>query len=388
MSAPVRKIAIALGTLLVLVALAFAFLPALLETALNRVGQRPPYTTQPWARELMKDSVDLHADPLLWGRDLLQRSSRGQVDLPRLQEAGAALQVFGAVTQAPLGMSVSRNKSDAADLVTALALVSRWPRGAWKSRRERALYLAQRLREMEERSNGQLFPIRSRAELLALFDQRAKGSHAVGALLALEGSQALEGDLAAVDALYDAGFRMMAPTHFTDTEVSGSAHGVAKGGLTPLGRRWLRKLEEKKIMVDLAHASPQTVADVLALATRPVVVSHTGVKATCDSPRNLSDAQLAALKKNGALVGISYFSSAICGTDARAIARAMRYAADVLGVKHLALGSDFDGAVQTPFDVTGLPLLAEALRAEGFSDPDIRAIASRNALRFFAAQLP
>jgi microsomal dipeptidase-like Zn-dependent dipeptidase len=129
---------------------------------------------------------------------------------------------------------------------------------------------------------------------------------------------------------------MMAPAHFTDTEISGSAHGAAKGGLTPLGRRWLRKLEEKK----------------------------------------------------SALVGIGYFPSAVCGTDARAIAKAMRYAADVLGVKHLALGSDFDGAVKTPFDVTGLPLLAEALRAEGFSDPDIRAIASRNALRFFAAQLP
>jgi microsomal dipeptidase-like Zn-dependent dipeptidase len=388
MSAPVRKIAIALGILLALAALAFAFLPALVEAALNRVGQRPPYATLLWARELMKDSVDLHADPLLWGRDLLQRSSRGQVDLPRLQEADAALQVFGVVTQAPFGMNVSHNSSTAADLVTELAVVSRWPRSAWTSRRERALYLAQRLRETEERSGGQLLPVRSRAELLALFDQRAKGSHAVGALLALEGAQALEGDLAAVDELYDAGFRMMAPAHFTDTEISGSAHGAAKGGLTPLGRRWLRKLEEKKIIVDLAHASPQTVADVLALATRPVAVSHTGVKATCDSPRNLSDAQLAALKKNGALVGIGYFPSAVCGADARAIAKAMRYAADVLGVKHLALGSDFDGAVKTPFDVTGLPLLAEALRAEGFSDPDIRAIASRNALRFFAAQLP
>src|SRR5258708_35215635 len=166
---------------------------------------------------------------------------------------------------------------------------------------------------------------------------------------------------------------MMAPTHFSDTEGSGAAHGVERGGLTPLGRRWPRKLEEKKIMVARAHASPQTVADVLALATRPVVVSHTGVKATCDSPRNLSDAQLAALKKNGALVGISYFSSAICGTDARPIARAMRYAAAVLGVKHLAPGSDFDGAVQTPFDLTGLPLLAEALRAHGLLHPDIPA---------------
>ena len=388
MSAAVRKLAVALGALALLVLLAFSFLPALLESALNRVGKRPPYAAEAWARALVHDSVDLHADPLLWGRDLLLRSARGQVDVPRLQEAGAALQVFGVVTQAPLGMNIARNEASAPDLISALAFVSRWPRPTWSSRRARALYEAQRLREMEERSGGSLLPVRSRADLQALLDARGKGARAVGALLALEGSQALEGDLGNVDALYDAGFRMMAPTHFTDTEIGGSAHGVSHAGLSPLGRAWLRKLEEKKITVDLAHASGQTVADVLAAATRPVVVSHTGVKATCDSPRNLSDAQLAALKKNGALVGIGYFHWAVCGDDVRAIARALRHAADVLGVDHLALGSDFDGAVKTPFDATGLPLLAEALRAERFTDAEIRAIASQNALRFFNAQLP
>jgi membrane dipeptidase len=388
MSAAVRKFATALGALATLAVFAFTLLPRGIEAALNRVGRRPPYAAPQWARELMRDSVDLHADPLLWGRDLLKRSRRGQVDLPRLQDTGAALQVFGTVTQAPLGMNVSRNESDAPDLVSALAFVSGWPRPTWSSRRARALYEAQRLREMEERSGGQLVPVRSRAELQALLDRRAQGSHAVGALLALEGSQALEGDLAAVDALYGAGFRMMAPTHFTDTGIGGSAHGAGKGGLTPLGRAWLGKLEERRIIVDLAHASPRTIDDVLAAATRPVVVSHTGVKGTCDTERNLADAQLAALKKNGALVGIGYFHWAVCGDDARAIARAMRHAADVLGVDHVALGSDFDGAVKTPFDVTGLPLLGEALRAEHFTDEEIRAIASRNALRFFAAQLP
>jgi len=388
MSAGVRKLAVVLSVLLLLVLFAFTLLPGSIEAALNRVREKPPYPAAPWARELMQSAVDLHADPLLWGRDLLQRSSRGQVDLPRLQEVGAALQVFGVVTHAPLGMNVSRNETGAKDLVTALAVSSHWPRETWRSRRERALYQARRLADMEARSSGALVPIKSRADLAALLQQRAAGSHAVGALLALEGSQALEGNLANLDALYQAGFRMMAPTHFVDTEIAGSAHGATKQGLTPLGREWLRKLEEKKILVDLAHASPQTVSDVLSAAKRPVVVSHTGVKGTCDGPRNLSDAQLAALKRNGALVGIGYFSFAVCGTDARAIARAMRHAASVIGVDHVALGSDFDGAVATPFDVTGLPLLAEALRAEGFTDAEIRAVASQNALRFLAAQLP
>jgi microsomal dipeptidase-like Zn-dependent dipeptidase len=331
--------------------------------------------------------VDLHADPLLWGRDLLERGSRGQVDLPRLQEAGAALQIFGVVTQAPAGMNIERN-TDARDQVTALAVAALWPARTWTSRRERALYQAGRLRRMAERSGGALVLIRSRADLSRLLDARRGGSGAVGAVLALEGSQALEGELAAVDALFDAGFRMMAPTHFVDTAFAGSAHGARKGGLTALGRAWLRKLEEKRIVVDLAHASPRTIDEVLAAATRPVVVSHTGVKGTCDNARNLSDAQLRALAKNGALIGIGYWETATCGADAAAIARAVRHAADVIGVEHLALGSDFDGAVAAPFDVTGVPLLAEALRAQRFSDPEIRAILSGNALRFLQQALP
>ena len=361
---------------------------ALLEFALNRARSRPPYAIEPWARELMKDAVDLHADPLLWGRDLLVRSGRGHVDLPRLQDAGAALQVFGIVTQAPLGLNVNRNRNSAPDLITALAATSGWPRGAWKSRRERALHQARRLSAMAAQSGGQLQLVRTRADLRSLLDERARGSKAVGALLALEGSQALEGDLAAIDVLHDAGVRMMAPTHFTDTDISGSAHGEAQGGLTALGRDWLRALEQRKIIVDLAHASPQAMAEVLEKAARPVVVSHGGVRGTHDTPRNLSDAQLVALRRNGALVGIGYFELATGGRDLRAIAKAMRHAASLIGTANLALGSDFDGAVPAPFDAGGVPLLAGALRDEGFTDAQIRAIASENALRFLAEQLP
>src|SRR5438067_1688950 len=221
----------------------------------------------------MSCAVDLHADALLWGRDLLQRSPNGHVDVPRLLEVGARLQVFGVVTQAPVGLNMEVNP-DRADMVSALAMASGWPRRTWRSRLQRALYQAKRLREMAERSGGKLVLIRSRTDLESL--QRDPAGR-VGALLALEGAQALEADLRSLDALWDAGFRMMAPTHFVDTEVGGSAHGVGKGGLTEFGRKWLRALEERRIVVDLAHASPGTVADVLAAATRPVVVSHTGV---------------------------------------------------------------------------------------------------------------
>src|SRR5260221_11166058 len=135
-----------------------------------------------------------------------------------------------------------------------------------------------------------------------------------------------------------AGYRVVCLTHFFDNELGGSAHGVAKGGLTPFGREAVRRLEQRRILVDLAHASPRTIEDVLAMATRPVVVSHTGVRGTCDNTRNLSDEQLRGVAHTGGVGGIGYWETAACGTDARAIARAIRYAVQIAGVEHVAPG--------------------------------------------------
>lgn len=142
------------------------------------------------------------------------------------------------------------------------------------------------------------------------------------------------------------------------------------------------------MIVDLAHASPQTIDEALAVATRPVVVSHTGVKGTCDSIRNLSDRQLLAVAHNGGLIGIGYWPEATCGNDAAAAARAVRYAANLVGADHVALGSDFDGSVQEPFDTSGLVQLTDALLAQGFTPGEIQDIMGGNALRFFLQNLP
>ncbi|MDE9553843.1 membrane dipeptidase, partial [Xenorhabdus bovienii] len=91
---------------------------------------------------------------------------------------------------------------------------------------------------------------------------------------------------------------------FFDTELGGSAHGIEKGGLTAAGADMVRRMEEKSMIIDLAHASTRTIDDILAIATRPVVVSHTGVKGTCDNIRNLSDDQLRRIAAMGGLIGI------------------------------------------------------------------------------------
>ena len=142
------------------------------------------------------------------------------------------------------------------------------------------------------------------------------------------------------------------------------------------------------MIVDLAHSSPRTIDDVLALATRPVIVSHSGVKGTCNNTRNLSDEQFRGVARTGGVIGIGYWDTAVCGTDAHAIARAIRYAVGVVGADHVALGSDFDGATTTPFDTSGLVLITDALLQEGLSEDDIAKIMGGNVFRLLAESLP
>lgn len=356
---------------------------------MNRVLHAPPYAASERARELHRRLLvaDLHADSLLWDRDLLQRGTRGQVDVPRLIEGKVALQAFTIVTKTPRGLNLERN-DDRTDNIFWLALSQRWPVRTWGSLRERAVFQAQKLQRLAARSGGKLVLVRTAGELREYLERRRRESGITAGFLGVEGAHALEGRLENLDVLYDAGIRMMAPTHFFDTEIAGSAAGVAKGGLTPLGREWVRKMEARRMIIDLAHASPRTLDDVLAMATRPVTVSHTGVRGVCDNQRNLSDAHVRGVARTGGLVGIGYWKAATCGEDARAIARSIRYAADLVGVDRVALGSDFDGAIAAPFDTTGLVQITDALLTEGFGEDEVAKIMGGNALRVIEATLP
>ena len=361
--------------------------PSLLEP--NRTLRPGPYAVSARAHALHERLfvADLHADSLLWSRDLLARGARGHVDVPRLIEGGVALQAFTVVTKAPRRMNIERN-DDRSDQITLLAVAQLWPPRTWTSFMQRALHQARRFDGAARDSGGRLVPIRSAADLRAYGEKRGRERAITAGLLGLEGAHVLEGDASNLDTLFAAGFRMMSPAHFSDTDVGGSAHGTRKGGLTALGRDVIRRMERQKMIVDLAHASDRTIDDVLAMATRPVVVSHAGVRGTCDNRRNLSDGQLRAIARNGGVVGIGYWPTAVCGDDARAIARAIRHAVAVAGIEHVGLGSDFDGAVTTPFDATGLPLVTEALLAEGFAEEDVARIMGGNVLGLLERALP
>jgi microsomal dipeptidase-like Zn-dependent dipeptidase len=385
-----RKLPLVLLLLLVVAAAAFFSVgAALAEWALNGTHARGPRRASERALALHRSLfvADMHADTLLWDRDVLARSSRGHVDVPRLAEGGVALQFFTVVTKTPFFSNYESN-AEGPNAVTALAVAERWPVRTWHSLLERALHQSRKLHDAAARSGGRLTVIRTAGELAGFAERRRGDPPAVAALLGLEGAYPLEGDAGRVDALFDAGFRMMAPTHFLDNEWGGSAHGERKTGLTERGREMVRRMEARGMLVDLAHASEQTFDDVAAVSTRPVVVSHTGVKGTCDNNRNLSDAQLRKIAATGGVVGIGYWEAATCGTDAAAVARAVRHAAGVVGVRHVALGSDFDGTVTTPFDTTGVAEITDALLAEGFTDEEVRAVMGGNVFRLLSETLP
>jgi membrane dipeptidase len=342
--------------------------------------------------------ADLHADSLLWDRDLLERAGRGHVDVPRLVEGNVALQFFTVVTKVPFGSNYESNDGDT-DEITPLVVAERWPLRTWRSLRERALFQSRKLHKAAERSGGRLVIIKTAGDLARYLEQRARGRSVEGSargesapvvagVLGVEGAHALDGEVGNVDVLFEAGFRMMAPTHFFDNEWGGSAHGARKGGLTDAGREMVRRMEARGMLVDLAHASEETFADVLGVATRPVVVSHTGVRGTCAGARNLSDEQLRGVAATGGVVGIGYWDAATCGTDARSVARAVRHAAGVVGARHVALGSDFDGAVTVPFDAAGLAAVTDALLAEGFGEEEVALIMGGNVLRVLSETLP
>jgi microsomal dipeptidase-like Zn-dependent dipeptidase len=370
-----------------LVAAWFA-LPGIVERRFNRTLHAPPYQPSARAQALHRTLTvaDLHADSLLWGRNLLRRSNRGHIDLPRLAEGNVSIQAFTVVTTSPRGLNIYKN-SDSTDMIHYIAMFEGWPPRTWNSPKQRALYQAARLQKFADRSKGLLVILRTRQDLKNFLTTRAS-THAVAGFLGTEGAQPLEGHLENLDELYAAGFRMMAPTHFTDTAIAGAAAGMKKEGLTDLGRQWVHAMESHHMLIDLAHASPATLRDVTAKATRPLIVSHTGVKGTCNNPRNLSDDELRAVARTNGVIGIGLWDTATCGSDARATARAIHYAINIVGSDHVALGSDFDGGVTTPFDSSGWALLTDALLQEGISEQDIHKIMGENVVRVLLEVLP
>jgi microsomal dipeptidase-like Zn-dependent dipeptidase len=384
-----RRWLIALLLVVALAALAFITLaPGIIERGTNQIDGKPLPTVSERAKALHRalTIVDLHSDTLLWKRNILHRADRGHMDLPRLEDGNVALQILASTTKSPKGQNYDAN-SDDTDNITSLVIAQLQPVRTWNSLLERSLWHAEKLHRAVAASDGRLRAVATAADLDALITARKGKPLTTGALLSIEGLHPLEGKLANLDKLYAAGFRMAGLTHFFDNDLAGSMHGLKKGGLTPLGRQVVETMEAKGMIVDIAHCSNACVADILKMARRPVVSSHGGVQATCKVNRNLSDEQIRGVAATGGLVGIGYWDAAICDTSPASIAKAMKHVRDLVGIQHVALGSDYDGATTVRFDTSKLAQVTQALIDAGFSDEEIRAAMGGNAARVLMAGL-
>ena len=389
-----RKFLIGLAVIaMIAIAGFFGLAPMYTEKSMNKIEGSGQWPVSAAAKAMHKRLViaDMHGDTLLWKRRIDDAADRGHIDLPRLEAGNVALEVFSSVTKTPKGQNYQSN-TDKTDNITLLAIAQMQPMKTWglfgPALLERSLWHAEKLRRAETESAGRLRIVRSAADLRTLLADRAAGKRVTGALLSVEGAQNLEGKAANLDVLYAAGFRMIGLAHFFDNELAGSMHGEKKGGLTPFGRQMVAAMEAKSIVVDLAHSSHATFADVMTIAHRPVVVSHGGVKGTCNTNRNLTDDELRALAANGGVIGIGYWDAAVCSATPQATARAILYAVKIAGIDHVGLGSDFDGSTTTGFDTAHIDAVTQALIDAGMTEADIAKVMGGNTIRVLLAGLP
>ena len=387
-----RKKVLLAAALLLLAALLFVllYLPRHTDASRNPVTPHAPYPVSERARALhgTLSIGDWHADSLLWKRDLSARNGYGHVDFPRLREGNVALQVFTTVTKSPAGQNYEENAADARDNITLLAVVSGWPPRTWTDLTERALYQAQKLEGFIEAEDERVVLIREAADLDAVLESRAAGGDTLGVLLGIEGAHALEGDLANLDRLEAAGFRVIGLHHFFDNALGTSLHGQGKGGLTAFGREVVRAIAERGMVLDLAHSSPAVAMEVVAMTDMPLLVSHTGLNSHCDVTRNVPDAIMRAVAESGGTIGIGYWSDVLCSGDGPSdVAATIAAAIAVLGEDHVSLGSDYDGSVGTGFDASELPALTHALQEAGLTDPQIAKVMGGNMVRVLRTRL-
>ena len=220
------------------------------------------------------------------------------------------------------------------------------------------------------------------------------------AVLHIEGAEAIDPGLEALELWYGAGLRSVGPVW---SRSNAFAHGVpfispsspdTGPGLTDAGHALVRRCAELGILVDVSHLNEAGFWDLARLDAGPIVATHSGVHALCPTSRNLTDAQLDAIGKSGGLVGIVFavpFLRADFADDpdtpVSLIATHARYVADRIGAEHVALGSDYDGAtIPAPLgDVTGTPKLLDALSEAGFTEAEVAAVAWDNWRRVLGA---
>ncbi|HEY7780530.1 MAG TPA: dipeptidase [Ktedonobacterales bacterium] len=328
------------------------------------------------------------------GRGFFERGEEGHLDLPRMREGGFGGGFFAVFVPNELPKRARRKKSDenegqvkteqGYDFPLAPAIDPAYAQRV-------TLAVAAGLFRLERDAAGQVKVVRTADEL-----ERCLGDGTIAMVFHIEGAEAIDPDLNMLEVLYQAGLRSAGivwsrpnvfaegvPFRFPSTPDTGP-------GLTDAGRELVRACNQLGVMVDLSHLNERGFWDVAGLSGAPLVATHSCVHAICPLTRNLTDKQLDAIGESDGLVGINFAVSFLrpdgdndADTPLELLARHVDYVADRIGIDHVALGSDFDGA-RVPAelgDAAGLPKLLAVLRARGHNDASLRKITHENWMR-------
>jgi membrane dipeptidase len=218
--------------------------------------------------------------------------------------------------------------------------------------------------------------------------ERIFGSGKIASMLGMEGGHAIENSLGALRAYYALGVRYMTLTHNGTLDWADSHTGEPRhGGLTAFGREVVREMNRLGMLVDLSHTSPETMNDALDVSEAPVIWSHAGARGAFEHTRNVPDQVLRRLPDNGGVVMVVFnppFLTARADATISDVADHIERVAELAGVDHVGIGSDFDGIGQVPVgleDVSTYPALFTELARRGWSEQDLRKLAGENVLR-------
>jgi membrane dipeptidase len=212
----------------------------------------------------------------------------------------------------------------------------------------------------------------------------------IAAILAVEGGHVIENDLAKVDTLYDLGMRYLTITwnNSTDWAVSAQDDRSETVGLSEFGRQVIHRLDSLGIIIDVSHVGIKTIKDIIEITNNPIIATHSGARNLYDHYRNLNDDQIIAIANSGGVIGVVFYHWFLSGSnrDISQVVDHIDYIKNLVGIDHVALGSDFDGIssmITGLEDVSKFPNLTLELLRRGYSRSDIEKILSANVMRVF-----
>lgn len=322
-------------------------------------------------------------------RAFFTQSEHGHIDLPRALAGGMGGGFFAIFTPSPSSQDAPMPGGSGQKTSYAIPIAAEVDQSvALKF----TVDLAANLFRIEREGKGKLKVVRNVAEMAQCL---ADGTFAM--IFHIEGAEAIDTDLNALETLYQAGLRSIGivwsrPNIFASGVPFAFPSSPDTGpGLTEAGKRLVKACNELGILVDLSHLNEKGFWDVAKLSDAPLVATHSGAHALCASARNLTDKQLDAVRASGGMVGVNFHVGFLRADGKRdgsttpltEIVRHLDYMVERMGIDHVAFGSDFDGATMPGDlrDVAGLPKLMDALTKAGYDEAAQRQIAYGNWLR-------